>query len=158
MLKGFLKARRLPKVSNEMKCTDEKMAWNCQDKNCSSSVPMANVDHTISGYRTGTSTVDHLATTPRANVSFSFICRLHSYNFLIFQFFLNLFIFHCFSDCRHLCFGITYTAALHVWTMYITGVLHMCYRFMNYMCNSSQIPHICNTQVAHLSIFLSDSQ
>ncbi len=49
MLKGFLKARRPSKVSNEMKCTNEKMRWNTQDTNLSSYVPKANVDHTISG-------------------------------------------------------------------------------------------------------------
>ncbi len=81
MLKGFLNARRPPKVSNEMKCTDEKMTWNTQDMNLSSYVPRANekmtwntqdinlssyvpkanVDHTISGQ----GTLDHLATITR---------------------------------------------------------------------------------------------
>ncbi len=31
MLKGFLKAHRPPKVSNGMKCTNERMTWNTQD-------------------------------------------------------------------------------------------------------------------------------
>ncbi len=66
MLKGFLKTCRPPKVSNEMKCTNEKMTSNTQDTNRSSYVPKANVDHTISGQGTGNSTVDHLATTPSA--------------------------------------------------------------------------------------------
>ncbi len=35
--------------------------------NLSSYVPKANVDHTISGQGTGISTLDHSATTPRAN-------------------------------------------------------------------------------------------
>ncbi len=35
MLKGFLKARRPPKVSNEMKYTNEKMIWNTHDANLS---------------------------------------------------------------------------------------------------------------------------
>ncbi len=64
-LKGLLKARRPPKVSNEMKCTDEKMTWNTQDTNMSSYVSKANVDHTTSGQGTGISTLDHSATTPR---------------------------------------------------------------------------------------------
>ncbi len=49
MLKGFLKAHRPLKVSNEMKCTNEKMTWNTQDMNLGSYVAKANVDHTISG-------------------------------------------------------------------------------------------------------------
>ncbi len=64
MLKGFLEARRPPKVSNEMKCTNEKMTWNTQDINLSSYVPKANVDHTINGQGTGISTFDHSAITP----------------------------------------------------------------------------------------------
>ncbi len=56
MLKGFLKARRPPKVSNGMKCTNEKMTWNTQDTNLSRYVPKAN----------GISTLDDLATTQRA--------------------------------------------------------------------------------------------
>ncbi len=67
MIKDFLKTCRPPKVSNEMKCTNEKMTWNTQDTNLSSYVPTANVDHTISGQETGISTLDHSATTPRAN-------------------------------------------------------------------------------------------
>ncbi len=59
MLRGFLKARRPPKVSNEMKYTNEKMTWNTQDTNLSSYVPKANVDHTISGNGTGISALDH---------------------------------------------------------------------------------------------------
>ncbi len=66
MRKGFLKARRAPKVSNEIKCTNEKMTWNTQDKNLSSYVPNANVDHTISGQGTGISTLDRSSTTPMA--------------------------------------------------------------------------------------------
>ncbi len=62
--KGFLKAPRPPKVSNEMKFTNEKMTWNTQDTNLSSYVLKANVDHTISGQETGISTLDHSATTP----------------------------------------------------------------------------------------------
>ncbi len=49
---------------NEMKCTNEKMTCNTQDTNLSWYVPKANVDHTIRGH--GTSTLDHLATTPMA--------------------------------------------------------------------------------------------
>ncbi len=49
MLKGFLKAQRPAKVSNEMKCINEKMTWNTQDANHSWYVPNANVAHTISG-------------------------------------------------------------------------------------------------------------
>ncbi len=64
MLKGFLKAPRSPKVSNEMKWTNEKMTWNTQDTNLSK----ANVDHTISGQGNGISTLDHLATTPRVKL------------------------------------------------------------------------------------------
>ncbi len=64
--KGFLKSNSPPKMSNEMKCTKEKMTWNIQDTNLSSYVPKANVDHTISGQGTVISTLDHLATTPRA--------------------------------------------------------------------------------------------
>ncbi len=33
--KGFLEARRPPKVSNEMKCTNETMTWNTQNTNLS---------------------------------------------------------------------------------------------------------------------------
>ncbi len=51
MLKCFLKACRPPKVSNEMKCTNEKMTTNAQDTNLSSYVPKANVGNTISGKR-----------------------------------------------------------------------------------------------------------
>ncbi len=64
MLKGFLKARRPPKVSNEMKYTNEKMTWNTQDTNLSRYVPKANVDHTLSGQGTAISTLNHSATTP----------------------------------------------------------------------------------------------
>ncbi len=70
MLKGFLKACRPPKVSNEMKCTNGKMTLNTQDTNLSSYVPKANVDHTISGQGTGISTLDHSATTSRANIGY----------------------------------------------------------------------------------------
>ncbi len=66
MLKGFLKARMPPKVSNEMKYTNEKMTWNTQNTNLSSYVPKANVGHTISGKGTSISTLDHSVTTPRA--------------------------------------------------------------------------------------------
>ncbi len=45
-----------------------KMIWNTQDTNLSNYVSKANVDHTISGQGTGISTVDHVATTPRAHV------------------------------------------------------------------------------------------
>ncbi len=55
MLKGFLKAHRPPKVSNEIKCTNEKMTRNTQDMNLSWNVPKANVDHTISAQGTGIS-------------------------------------------------------------------------------------------------------
>ncbi len=64
MLKGFLKARRPPKVSNEMKCTNEKMICNTEDTNLSLYVPKTNVDHTIRSQVY--STLDHSATTPRA--------------------------------------------------------------------------------------------
>ncbi len=67
MLEGFLKARRRPTVSSEMKCINEKMTWNTQDTNLSWYVPKANVGRTISGQGTAISTLDHLATTPRAN-------------------------------------------------------------------------------------------
>ncbi len=67
MNKGFLKARRPPKVSNEMKCTNENITWNTQDTNLSNYVPKANVDHIICGQETGISTLDHLATTPKAD-------------------------------------------------------------------------------------------
>ncbi len=49
MLKSFLKAHKPPKVSHEMKCTNEKITWNAQDMNLHICVPKANVDHTISG-------------------------------------------------------------------------------------------------------------
>ncbi len=52
----MLKAHRPPKVSNEMKWTNEKMTWINQDMNLSNYVPKANVDHTISGQGTGIST------------------------------------------------------------------------------------------------------
>ncbi len=67
ILKGFLKARRPHKVSNEIKCTNEKMTWNTQHTNLSSYVPKTNVDHTIISQGTGIRTLDHSATTPRAN-------------------------------------------------------------------------------------------
>ncbi len=41
MLKGFLKARRPLKASNEMKCTNENMTRNTQDTNLSWYVPKA---------------------------------------------------------------------------------------------------------------------
>ncbi len=66
ILKGFLKARRPHKVSNETKCTNEKMTWNTQDTNLSSYVPKTNVDHTISGQETGINILDHSAITQRA--------------------------------------------------------------------------------------------
>ncbi len=47
MLKGFLKERRPPKVSNEMKYTNEKMACNIQDTNPRWYVQKTNVDQTI---------------------------------------------------------------------------------------------------------------
>ncbi len=60
MLKSFLKVCRPPKVSNEMKCTnDMKYPGYESEQLC------ANVDHTISGQGTGISTLDHSATTPR---------------------------------------------------------------------------------------------
>ncbi len=69
MLKGFLKAHMPPKVSNEMKCTNNKMTWNTQDTNLSSCyVPKANVDDTLSDQGTGISILHHLATTPRADM------------------------------------------------------------------------------------------
>ncbi len=49
-----------------MKCTNEKMTWNTQDKNLSWYVPKANVDHTISNQWIAISTLDHSATTPSA--------------------------------------------------------------------------------------------
>ncbi len=49
MLKGLLKADRQPKVSPEMKSTNEKLTWNAQDSNLSSYVPKAKVDNTTSG-------------------------------------------------------------------------------------------------------------
>ncbi len=52
MLKGFPKACRPSKVSNKMKCTNEKMIWNTQDRNLISYVSKAIVDHTISGQGT----------------------------------------------------------------------------------------------------------
>ncbi len=64
MLNGFLNACSPPKVSHEMKCTNEKITWNAQDANLGSYVPKANVDHTINGQGTVTSTLDHSATTP----------------------------------------------------------------------------------------------
>ncbi len=54
-------------MSNEMKCTNEKMTWNTHDMNLSWYMSKANVDHTISGKGTAISTLDHMATTPRAN-------------------------------------------------------------------------------------------
>ncbi len=70
VLKGFLKASSPPKVSNEMKCTNKKMAWNTQDTNLGWYVPKANVDHTISGYETAVSTFDHPATSA-SNMTYS---------------------------------------------------------------------------------------
>ncbi len=64
MLEGFLKARRSPKVSNEMKWTNKKMTWTTQDTNLSWYVAKANMDHMISFQGTAISTLDHLATTP----------------------------------------------------------------------------------------------
>ncbi len=80
MLKSFPKACRPPKVSNEMKCTNEKMTWNTQDTNLSSYVPKANVDHTISGQGTGISTLDHSATTQVQNDDFRFILKMTGLN------------------------------------------------------------------------------
>ncbi len=48
---------------NEM-YKNEKMTWNAQDTNLSSYVPKANVDHTISGQGTTTSTLNYSATRP----------------------------------------------------------------------------------------------
>ncbi len=76
MLKGFQKARRQPKVSTEMKCTNEMMIWNTQDTNLSSYVPKANVDHTISWQGICINTLDHSATT-----SHNFKKSLKSYMF-----------------------------------------------------------------------------
>ncbi len=61
MVKGILRAHRLPKVPNEMKCTNENMTCNTQDTILSWYVPKINVDHTIRCQ--GTSTLDHSATT-----------------------------------------------------------------------------------------------
>ncbi len=66
ILKGVPETRRSPKVSNEMKCTNEKMRWNTQDTNLSWYVPKVNVDHTIRVQETAISTLHHSATTPRA--------------------------------------------------------------------------------------------
>ncbi len=63
MLNGF------PKVSSEVKCTNEKMTWNIQDTNLNWCVPKANVDHTINGQGTAISTLDNLATMPSAKYS-----------------------------------------------------------------------------------------
>ncbi len=68
MLKGFLKALRPPKVSNEMNYINEKMTWNTQDTNLSWYVPNANMYHTINGQITAISTLDHSATTLWANI------------------------------------------------------------------------------------------
>ncbi len=70
MLKGFLKASKLPQVSNEMKCTNEKMISNTQDTNLGSYVAKANVDHTIRGRVTSITTLDHSVTTPRTKYTF----------------------------------------------------------------------------------------
>ncbi len=59
MPKGFLKSSRPPKVSNEMKYTNEKIIWNTQEMNLSWYVPKANVDHTISSQLTAISSLDH---------------------------------------------------------------------------------------------------
>ncbi len=74
MLKGFLKARRPPKVSNEMNCINEKMTWNTQDTNLSWYVPKANVDHTISSQGTAINTLDHSATTQRVTLHAPYHC------------------------------------------------------------------------------------
>ncbi len=76
MLKGFLKARRTPKVWNEIKWTNEKMRWNAQDMSLSSYVSKANVDHTISGQGTATSTLEHSATTPRAEKGWKWLATI----------------------------------------------------------------------------------
>ncbi len=47
-----------PKVSSEMKFTNEKMTWNTQDTNLRWYVSKANVDHTIRGQWTVISTLD----------------------------------------------------------------------------------------------------
>ncbi len=52
------------------------MTWNTQDINLSWYVPKANVDHTISGQGTAFSTLDHLATTPRAMIHWSSFLKL----------------------------------------------------------------------------------
>ncbi len=76
--KGLSKGTQATKLPNEMKMyKNEKMAWNTQDTNLSSYVPKANMDHTISCQGTGISTLDHSATTPRAETMMADICALH---------------------------------------------------------------------------------
>ncbi len=60
------------RMSNKMKCTNQKITWNTQDTNLSWYVPKANVDHTISGQGTVISTLDHSATIPRAKIILTF--------------------------------------------------------------------------------------
>ncbi len=65
MPNGFIMESKPPKISNEIKYTNVKITWNTKDKNLSSYVPTANVDHTISCQGTGISILDHSATTTR---------------------------------------------------------------------------------------------
>ncbi len=61
--KGLSKGMQATQSVKWNECTNEKMTWNTQDMNLSWYVPNANVDHTISGWRTAISTLDHSATT-----------------------------------------------------------------------------------------------
>ncbi len=86
--KGFLKVCMPPKMSNEIKCTNERMTWNTQDTNLSWYMPKANVDHTISGQGTAISNLDHSTTTLRVyimeNISFTHTQIMTSFHSLKF--------------------------------------------------------------------------
>ncbi len=65
--------------------------------------------------------------------------------------------------------AVGYIPVLHEWSMCITGILHLNYRYMNYMCKIPKTPHMyymciihvlhvyhtCNTDVTHLLVYSS---
>ncbi len=72
-------------ATQSVKCTNEKITCNTQDMNLSWYVPKANVDHTIRGQ--GTSTVDHLATTPSL-CTLCYYCVTRQSNVIIYKYIL----------------------------------------------------------------------
>ncbi len=78
----------------------------------------------------------------------------HIHSQLCYTVVIHVVWFYVYHMCRNtIVLHVGYTPVLHVWIMSITGVLHMYYRLMNYMCNTPKTPHMyymCITHVIHM--------